>query len=85
MKIVALPATDTLRRLDDLSLLLRDATAHGASLGFTLPLDAAVLERYWRDLAGCSSPSTIAGSWSAARSCALMPARKPGIAPRSSR
>jgi len=52
MKIVALSATDTLRRLDDLNLLVRDAVAHGASLGFALPLESSALDRYWRDVAG---------------------------------
>ena len=52
MKIKKISAAETLRRLDELTTLLIDAVEHGASVGFTLPLEDAEAGNYWRKVAG---------------------------------
>lgn len=51
MQITLLTKTETLRRLDELASLLADAVRHGASIGYTRPLDASEVRAYWRNVA----------------------------------
>jgi ribosomal protein S18 acetylase RimI-like enzyme len=51
MKVELLSGTETLRRQSELTALMIDAVEHGASIGFTMPLAEAELERYWQEVA----------------------------------
>ncbi len=51
MTIGLLDESEILRRLGELSGLLHDAVEHGASIGYTLPLDAGETGAYWRGVA----------------------------------
>jgi ribosomal protein S18 acetylase RimI-like enzyme len=46
-ELSALSAADSRQ----LTALLRDAVEHGASVGYVLPVDAAMLSRYWQGVA----------------------------------
>jgi GNAT superfamily N-acetyltransferase len=48
--VVALPATDLVRRRDELASLLADAVEDNASVGFVLPVEQALLDAYWQSL-----------------------------------
>jgi GNAT superfamily N-acetyltransferase len=52
MKVELLSGTETVRLQGELTALIIDAVEHGASIGFTLPLVRAEVERYWQDVAG---------------------------------
>jgi ribosomal protein S18 acetylase RimI-like enzyme len=52
MKVEMLSGTETMRRQGELTALIIDAVEHGASIGFTLPLDPAGVEQYWQAVAG---------------------------------
>jgi len=52
MEINLLTETEILDRLDEFTTLLSDTVAHGASIGFTLPLPRIEAENYWRKVAG---------------------------------
>ncbi len=49
-RIETLTADEAQDNLDDLTRLLQDAVAGGASLGFLAPLEDAVARNYWRDV-----------------------------------
>jgi acetyltransferase len=50
MQIRMLDAADTAAYAKPLCALLLDAVAHGASVGYVMPLGEAVAEAYWRDV-----------------------------------
>jgi ribosomal protein S18 acetylase RimI-like enzyme len=52
MKVELLSGTGTRQRQGELTALMIDAVEHGASIGFTLPVDQAEMEHYWQDVAG---------------------------------
>lgn len=51
MKIHVLDASTCATQRAQLADLLLDAVAHGGSLGFLAPLDAAAAHRYWQEVA----------------------------------
>jgi len=51
MKVELLSGTGTRQRRAELAALLGDAVAHGARLGFGLPLEAGAADAYWQGVA----------------------------------
>jgi acetyltransferase len=51
-EVVRLTAPDVRAQRAALVTLLEDAVNHGASVGFLRPLEPALAEAYWRDVAG---------------------------------
>ena len=50
MQITMLDAAGAKAHAPQLRALLLDAVAHGASVGFVMPLEDAAADAYWRDV-----------------------------------